>query len=67
MLASAATLFGQKNKPGRRFPFQIIYAENTKTKTGLELKSFDLVKSDDTLTVGDHGMLSMIHNSGISR
>jgi hypothetical protein len=48
----------------KKFPFQVLYAENTKNKAGQVLKSLDVVSIDDILTVGKNGTLSLIHHSG---
>src|SRR6188768_1433827 len=48
----------------KKFPFQVLYAENTKNKAGEILKSLDLVSINDILTVGENGTLSLIHHTG---
>ncbi len=48
----------------KKFPFQVLYAENAKDKNGQVLKSLDLVSVSDVLTVSENGTLSLIHYSG---
>lgn len=44
-------------------PFQVLYAENTKNKSGTDIKSLDLICIDDTLRI-QNGTLSLIHYTG---
>jgi hypothetical protein len=47
------------------YPFQVLYAENTKLSSGKELKSLDMVSDKETIKISEGGYLVLIHETGI--
>lgn len=63
LLVLSVSSFGQSGGEWK-FPFRVLYAENCTNNRGISLKSLDTVAINDIITIGERGILSLVHYTG---